>query len=270
MIGHCESAMVCSAFFEVKMMGEKKLFNRFTGKTLKKAKDLKQYKKPFIEEYIYFILGIFAALVDGVTLLILGILLINTLMNKSIDLSFILGLISATITLVAAVISSINLLKRQKKEIDGIREYNNNSEKRSYIYGFEYQYELSQYRNIGKKNYYLKYSDWAAHMSDRYRHRIGDDDFYRYLNGIYIELKISEQIGYSCVIPLVIGFAGIMTSAFSTNTNMNYQKVILFSMLFLLILTVIIVPRDKRRIGNEMRFIEDVEQVLELGTFGNK
>ncbi len=85
-------------------------------------------------------------------------------------------------------------------------------------YGFNYGEEYKIYKKIGKnkdsriEDNFIYFSDWRKYLSKKYNHRIGDENFYRYLNEKSLKLKLSAYF-YSSYGNFIISLVSISVSA---------------------------------------------------------
>lgn len=110
-------------------------------------------------------------------------------------------------------------------------------------YKFDYKKELKKYKVIGRMEkqkevyYFEKYMEWKVYVEQQYSTLINNENFYRFLNREYRNVKKEETIDKYIMIPIELLIPQIMISLNEWNLS---EKIIIVISIILLIEIVLI------------------------------
>ena len=128
-------------------------------------------------------------------------------------------------------------------------------------YKFDYEKEFKIYKTIGRvekkqeKIHFEKYMEWKAYVEQQYIKLINNENFYRYINREYRNVKKEESVDKCIMIPIVLLMPQIMMSL----NEWNFSEKFIIAFIVLIIVEVVLINKiytDRDRIHFYEDFIE--------------
>lgn len=128
-------------------------------------------------------------------------------------------------------------------------------------YKFDYEKEFKIYKTIGRvekkqeKIHFEKYMEWKAYVEQQYIKLINNENFYRYINREYRNVKKEESVDKCIMIPIVLLMPQIMMSL----NEWNFSEKFIIAFIVLIIVEVVLINKiytDSDRIHFYEDFIE--------------
>lgn len=134
-------------------------------------------------------------------------------------------------------------------------------------FGFDYLNELSMYlssinkkrRNKNKPFHY--YSEWKSHIIRDYKELMGSQNFYRHLNVMLRERKLTADSWKTVFLPLFAVLIAYMLG-FYTDTKDNFSLISIFIAAITVVVTGIVVFFCIRDYKQEIFFLEDLMEIV--------
>ena len=177
-------------------------------------------------------------------------------MSQVEDLSTIVFSLAKICSLVGVVMESIYIYKNFKT----------NKRLKDLPYAFDYELELSTYKNIGLKKAkgkikiekFDRYTKWKEYILLKYKILMNNEDFFRFLNRTLRNKKNEKEMMTGLVTPVEVG---ILTAFFTVNSGMDEME-IMFSLIVLSLMIVVVVLYGILGAKNEIDFIEDFVEII--------
>lgn len=172
------------------------------------------------------------------------------------DLSTIVFSLAKICSLAGVVMESIYIYKNFKT----------NKRLKDLPYAFDYELELSTYKNIGLKKAknkikiekFDRYTKWKEYILLKYKILMNNEDFFRFLNRTLRNKKNEKEMMTGLVTPVEVG---ILTTFFTVNSGMDEME-IMFSLIVLSLMIVVVVLYRILGAKNEIDFIEDFLEII--------
>lgn len=137
-----------------------------------------------------------------------------------------------------------------------------------YLFGFDYSKELKWYTSsINKKRRnkiipFHRYSEWKSHIIKDYKRLIGSQDFYRHLNMMLRNWKLTADSWKTVFLPLFAVLIAYMLG-FYTGTKDDFSAISIFMAAITVAVMGIVVFFCIRDYNQNIFFLEDLMEIVE-------
>lgn len=126
-------------------------------------------------------------------------------------------------------------------------------------YGLNFEYELQEYKKIGKnRGLYKNYTDWKLHILHRFKLRINDENFYRFLKRKLRTSKLYETYVGILIIPVEVALLQFIDADILPENNC--WKVLAGIINIVVIVSIMTMTLNRQK--DKIYFLEDFGEIV--------